>query len=110
MQPLPREPSGRGALLFIGLLTEVVANRNETFEPTFRSEEEKVTESHFIVTERDHAWMYSHRGDPAEPFKTRSEAIEAAIAEATAIGDPAAHVIVQNRDMQQETVWRYPEG
>ena len=68
-----------------------------------------MTERHFIVTERDHAWMYSHRGAPAGLFKTREEAIEAAIAEAAALGDPAAQVIVQNRDMQQETVWRYPE-
>jgi hypothetical protein len=69
-----------------------------------------MTERHFIVTERDHAWMYSHRGDAAGPFKTREQAIEAAIAEATAMGDPAAQVIVQDHDMQQETVWRYPEG
>lgn len=68
-----------------------------------------MTERHFTVTERDHAWMYSHRGDPAGPLKTREEAIEAAIAAAATFGDPAAQVIVQNRDMQQETVWRYPE-
>jgi hypothetical protein len=65
-------------------------------------------ERHFIVTERDHAWLYSYRGDPAGPFKTRQEAIAAAIAEATERGDRSAHVIVQDKDMQQEIVWRYP--
>jgi len=68
------------------------------------------SESHFIVTQRDHAWVYSHRGDPAGPFKTRQEAIDAAIAEATLLGDPRAHVIVQDNDMLQETVWSYPDN
>ena len=65
-------------------------------------------ERHFIVTERDHVWLYSYRGDPAGPFKTRQEAIDAAIAEATQLDYHTAHVIVQDKDMQQETVWRSP--
>ena len=65
--------------------------------------------NHFIVSQRADVWLYSHRGDDAGPFKTREEAIEAAIQEATQAGDPATEVIVQDKDMQQETVWRYPE-
>ena len=64
---------------------------------------------HFLVSERDHAWGYSSGGDPAGPFKTRQEAIDAAIAEATLDGDPSAKVIVQDHDLQQETVWQYPD-
>ena len=65
--------------------------------------------SHFIVSERDNAWTYSNRGDGAGPFKSREAAVAAAIAEATERGDLDAEVIVLDRDMQQETVWRYPE-
>jgi hypothetical protein len=68
-----------------------------------------MAQNHFIVTQRDNAWVYSVQGDGAGPFKSREEAIEAAIAEATQKGDPAAEVIVQDHDMQQETVWRYPD-
>jgi hypothetical protein len=68
------------------------------------------SESHFIVSQRDHAWVYSHRGDPAGPFRSRQDAIDAAIAEATLLGDPGAHVIVQDHDMQQEMVWMYPSN
>ena len=68
----------------------------------------EMIESRFIVTQRDHAWVYSHRGDPAGPFKTRQEAIDAAVAEACEIGHPDAEVIVQDHDLKQETVWRYP--
>jgi hypothetical protein len=35
--------------------------------------------------------------------------VAAAISEATEIGDPAIEVIVQDHDLQQETVWRYPD-
>jgi hypothetical protein len=66
--------------------------------------------SHFIVSQRDHVWLYSYRGDEAGPFKTKEEAVEAAIGEATQRGDPNSEVIVLDRDMQQETVWRYPDN
>lgn len=67
------------------------------------------SETHFIVSESDHAWLYSHRGDAAGPFRSRAEAIEAAIAEAVQTGNPAAEVIVLDHDLQQEIVWRYPD-
>ena len=57
--------------------------------------------NHFIVSQRDNVWLYSHRGDNGGPFKTRDDAIAAAIAEATEGGDPATEVIVQDHDMQQ---------
>jgi hypothetical protein len=68
----------------------------------------ELSEGRFIVTQRDNAWSFSHRGDPAGPFKTRQEAIDAAIAEACNLGNPGAQVIVQDHDLTQETVWRYP--
>lgn len=66
------------------------------------------TPNHFIISYRDHSWLYSNRGDEAGPFRTREEAVEAAIAEAVQTGNPATKVIVQDHDLQQETVWSYP--
>jgi len=67
------------------------------------------TERHFIVFERDNAWQYSHRGVGAGPFKSRETAISAAIQEAEALHDPEVEVIVQDKDLQQETVWRHAD-
>ncbi len=67
-------------------------------------------DNHFVVSARDNVWLYSHKGDGAGPFKTRDKAIEAAIAEAIETGDIAAEVLVLDHDMQQETVWRHPDG
>jgi hypothetical protein len=58
---------------------------------------------HFIVTGR---WQYTTRGIVAGPFKSRQEAIDAAIEAAGALDDPEVEVIVQDHDLQRETVWR----
>ena len=68
-----------------------------------------MSERHFIVYLRDAAWQYSYRGSVTAPFKTREDAIEAAIIEAQEEGDPEIEVIVQDSDMRSETVWR-PSG
>jgi hypothetical protein len=70
----------------------------------------ELADNHFIVSQRDHVWVYSNGGDEAGPFKTREEAVEAAVGEATQLGNPTSEVIVLDRDMQQETVWRYPDN
>jgi hypothetical protein len=68
-----------------------------------------MTERHFIVYERDNTWQYTYRGSIAAPFKSRQDAIDAAIAEARQANDTTIEVIVQDHDMQQETVWRHVE-
>ena len=65
-----------------------------------------MTELHFIVSEKNGAWQYSSRGDITSHFGTREEAIAAAIKEARGIGAPEARVIVQDTNMQQQTVWQ----
>jgi hypothetical protein len=65
-----------------------------------------MTERHFIVYERNHTWQYTYRGSIAAPFKSRDEAVAAAIGEARDTGDPDVTVIVQDHDMQEEIVWR----
>jgi len=68
-----------------------------------------MSERHFIVYERDNSWQYTYRGSIAAPFKSRQDAIDAAIDEARKTGDANIEVIVQDHDMQQETVWRHAE-
>lgn len=68
-----------------------------------------MTERHFIVYERNNNWQYTYRGTIAASFKSRDEAVAAAIQEARETGDPNVTVIVQDHDMQQETVWRHPD-
>ena len=68
-----------------------------------------MSERHFIVYLRDSSWQYSYRGSVTAPFKTREEAIEAAISEAREQNDPEIEVVVQDADMRSETVWR-PDG
>jgi len=63
---------------------------------------------HFIVYERDHSWQFTHRGAITAPFKTRDDAIAAAIEEARAADRHEVEVIVQDKDLQQETIWRHP--
>ena len=82
--------------------------RNEGRGMRIYGGEDPMTERHFIVSERDHVWQYSFRGSVAGPFKSREDAIDAAIEEAGQAGDPQIAVIVQDHDMQQETVWRHP--
>lgn len=66
-----------------------------------------MSESHFLVYLRDGSWQHSNRGNTSAPFKSREAAIEAAIGEAQATGDPFAEVIVQDSETSAETVWRY---
>jgi hypothetical protein len=54
---------------------------------------------------RHSAWQYTFCGSITAPFGSREEAIEAA----RESQGPQAEVIVQNPDMQEETVWR-PHG
>jgi hypothetical protein len=65
-----------------------------------------MSERHLIVTQRDSAWQYMYRGTITGPFKGRDDAIEEAIKEARKIDDPDLEVIVQDVDLNQETVWR----
>jgi hypothetical protein len=66
-----------------------------------------MSERHVIVYERDNTWQYTYRGTIAAPFKSRQDAIDAAIEAARDTGDPGIEVMVQDHDMQQETVWRH---
>jgi hypothetical protein len=66
-----------------------------------------MTERHYIVSDRHSAWQYTYRGSITAPFNTREEAIKAAIDAAQESGDRDVEVIVQNTDMQVETVWRH---
>ena len=68
-----------------------------------------MSESHFIVSLHNGSWQYSNRGSTSAPFKTRDTAIEAAIEDARASGDPDAEVIVQDPETLAETVWRSRE-
>jgi hypothetical protein len=65
-----------------------------------------MSERHYLVYLRDAAWQFSYRGSVTAPFKTREEAIEAAIEEAQESEDPDIEVLVQDADMRMETVWR----
>ncbi|HEV2513846.1 MAG TPA: hypothetical protein VGV07_01240 [Devosia sp.] len=61
---------------------------------------------HFIVNHRDDIWQYTYRGSIFAHFKSRQEAIDAAIAAARATNEPYVQVLVQDADMKQEMVWR----
>jgi len=65
-----------------------------------------MTNSHFVVSQRDSVWQFSFKGDMTGPFTSRDAAIAAAIAEAAAVGDDAVEVVVRDADMRTETVWR----
>lgn len=65
-----------------------------------------MSSSHFLVYLRDSAWQFSYRGSITAPFKTREEAIEAAIEAAQEVGNREVEVVVQDADMRTETVWR----
>lgn len=65
-----------------------------------------MSERHYLVYLRDAAWQFSYRGSITAPFKSREEAIEAAIEEAQQSEDPDIEVLVQDADMRMETVWR----
>lgn len=65
-----------------------------------------MTNSHFIVSQRENAWQVSYKGDVTAPFTTRGDAIDAAIAMAGTAEDKAAEVIVRDADLRSETVWR----
>ena len=64
------------------------------------------TERHFIVFFRDAGWQFTYRGSVTGPFANRDEAIDEAVNEARATGEPDVEVIVQDPDMRQQTVWR----
>ncbi|WEJ56978.1 DUF2188 domain-containing protein [Devosia sp. FJ2-5-3] len=66
-----------------------------------------MSQSHFIVYERDASWQFTHKGSITAPFDNRDEAIEAAIGAARDSGDPGAVVIVQDRDTDEKIVWRH---
>lgn len=68
-----------------------------------------MSQTHFLVYLRDASWQFSYRGSITAPFKTREEAIEAAIEAAREAEDPDVEVLVQDADMRTESVWR-PDG
>ncbi|KKB76918.1 hypothetical protein VW35_16150 [Devosia soli] len=65
-----------------------------------------MSQSHFIVCQRNDAWQHTNRGSVSAPFKTREEAVQSAIEDARNSGDADAEVIVQEPDTQTHTVWR----
>lgn len=62
--------------------------------------------NHFVVSQRDSVWQFSHRGDVTGPFTTRDAAIEAAIAEATQTTGEDVEVLVRDANLRTETIWR----
>lgn len=62
--------------------------------------------NHFVVSQRESAWQYSNRGEITGPFGTKELAVDAAIQEATELGDGDAEVLVRDADLKTETVWR----
>lgn len=62
--------------------------------------------NHFLVYLRDSSWQFSYRGSITAPFKTREEAVEAAIVAARETDDRDVEVVVQEADMRTETIWR----
>ncbi|WP_108462873.1 DUF2188 domain-containing protein [Devosia naphthalenivorans] len=63
--------------------------------------------SHYLVAAAAIAgWQFSHKGEITGPFERKEQAIEAAITAAGATRDPDVEVLVQDRDMKVETVWR----
>lgn len=69
-----------------------------------------MAERHLIVYLRDNVWQFSVQGTVTAPFRSREDAVEAAIVEARQLGDPDIEVIVQDSDLTQETVWRAGQG
>jgi hypothetical protein len=69
-----------------------------------------MSERHFIVYQRDSSWQFSFRGSITAPFRTREAAIEAAIEEARQSGDAEVEVLVQDANMQTQSVWRPEAG
>ncbi len=65
-----------------------------------------MSECHYIVCLREGAWQHTTRGTTSAPFTSREAAIEAAIGEARASGNPDAEVIVQESETSAATVWR----
>lgn len=66
-----------------------------------------MSERHFLVYLRDSSWQYSYKGSITAPFKTREEAIKAAIDAARESEDTDVEVLVQESDMRTEMVWRH---
>ncbi|MBD8064544.1 DUF2188 domain-containing protein [Devosia sp. PTR5] len=64
-----------------------------------------MSERHFIVHQSDAGWQYTFMGTITGPFKSRQDAIDAAI-EAARGEDSDCEVVVQDSDMRRETVWR----
>ena len=62
--------------------------------------------NHYVVSQRESAWQYSHRGEISGPYDTKQKAIDAAIAGAKQAGDADAEVLVRDADLKTESVWR----
>lgn len=69
-----------------------------------------MSQSHYIVYERDAAWQFTNKGSITAPFDARADAIAAAILAAQESGDPEAIVIVQDHDTDERIVWRRDSG
>ena len=62
--------------------------------------------NHYVVSQRESAWQYSHRGEISGPYYTKQKAIDAAIAAATQADEADAEVLVRDADLKTESVWR----
>lgn len=74
--------------------------------PAFDTAEAKMSNHHFVVSQRDTSWQFSFRGEVTAPFSTRREAVEEAIREAKETGLNDIAVVVQDADLKTETVWQ----
>lgn len=69
-----------------------------------------MSERHMIVYLRDSSWQFTYRGSVTAPFRCRKDAVAAAIEEARQTGDVDLEVLVQEPNMQTQTVWRPQAG
>ena len=64
-------------------------------------------ERHFIVFFSNAGWQFTYRGSITGPFENRDIAVAEAIREARESGTEGVEVIVQEKDLRQQTVWRH---
>lgn len=69
-----------------------------------------MSQDHYLVVFRDHHWDVTHKGDVQGPFRSREDALKAAIAGAAEDGRNgiSAEVRVQeDQDREFRTAWKY---
>lgn len=65
-----------------------------------------MSESHFVVYQRDASLPFTHKSSMTAPFTTLGETVAASIAAAGDSGVPYAVVIVEAPGLPEPTVWR----